>query len=142
MRTLDERIIALNGHVGLNQKIGIEIIEWLDGSGAVQLRVTSDNLNPAKVVHGGVLSSMLDVALAMSGSYFPPPNPLMPGLTLHLSIQFLAGANETDGLLTATARKTGGGTSLFFAEGEVRTESGKIIATATGTFKRGRLPNA
>ena len=142
MRTRDERIIALNGHVGLNQKIGIEIIDWQDGSGAVQLRVTSDNLNPAKVVHGGVISSMLDVALAMSGSYFPLPNSLMPGLTLQLSIQFLAGANEADGLLTATARKTGGGASLFFAEGEVRTKNGKIIAKATGTFKRGRLPNA
>ena len=141
MRPRDERIKTLNGQVGLNQKIGIEIVDWQDGYGAVQLRVTSENLNPAKVVHGGVLSSMLDVALAMSGSYFPPPNPLVPGLTLQLSVQFLAGAKKTDGLLTATARKTGGGASLFFAEGKVRTEDGKIIATATGTFKRGRLPN-
>ena len=142
MRPRDKRITALNGQVGLNQKIGMEIIDWQDGFGAVQLRVTSESLNPAKVVHGGVLSSMLDVALAMSGSYFPPPNPLMPGLTLQLSIQFLAGANEADRLLTATARKTGGGLSLFFAEGEVLTEDGKIIAKGTGTFKRGRLPNA
>ena len=141
MRPRDKRITALNEQEGLNQKIGIEIIDWQDGSGAVQLRVTSGTLNPAKVVHGGVLSSMLDVVLAMSGSYFPPPSPLMPGLTLQLSIQFLAGANETDGLLTATARKTGGGSSLFFAEGAVRTEDGKIIATGTGAFKRGRLPN-
>ena len=88
----DERIITINEMVGFNKINGIEITEWQDGSGAVQLCITENHLNPADVVHGGVLSAMLDVALAMSGSYFVPLSLLMPGLTRHLSTQFLSGA--------------------------------------------------
>ena len=138
----DERIITINEMVGFNQINGIEITEWQDGSGAVQIRITENHLNPADVVHGGVLSAMLDVALAMSGSYFAPPSPLMPGLTLHLSTQFLSGAKRADDMLYATSTKTGGGASVFFAEGAIHTPDGRLIATATGTFKRGRIPAA
>lgn len=88
----DERIITINEMVGFYQINDIEITEWQDGSGAVQPRITENHLNPADVVHGGVLSAMLDVALAMSESYFVPPSLLMPGLTRHLSTQFLSGA--------------------------------------------------
>ena len=91
----DERIITINEMVGFNQINGIEITEWQDGSGAVQLRITENHLNPADVVHGGVLSAMLDVALAMSGSYFASPSPLMLGLTLQLNTKFLSRAKRS-----------------------------------------------
>jgi acyl-coenzyme A thioesterase 13 len=99
-------------------------------------------LNPADVLHGGVLSAMIDVALAMSGTYFAPPSPLMLELTLHLSTQFLSGAKRADDILYATSTRTGGGASVFFADGAAHTPNGRLIATAKGTFKRGRIPDA
>ena len=101
--------------VGFNQINGIEITDWQDGSGAVQLRITENHLNPAYVVHGGVLLAMLDVAQAMLGSYFALPSPLMPERTLHLSTQFLSGAKRAYDILYATSKRTGGGTSVFLA---------------------------
>ena len=85
---------------------------------------------------------MLDVVLAMTGSYSPPPLVLMPGLTLNLNTQFISAATTEDKEVFATARKTGGGRSVFFASGEVVTEQGRLIASATGTFKPGRQPTS
>ena len=80
------------------------------------------------------------VALAMTGSYRPAPDPLIPGLTLSLTTQFLASATLDDQYLVAEARRTGGGRSVFFADGAVRASSGRIIATASGVFKPSRPP--
>ena len=82
---------------------------------------------------------MLDVALAMSGSYQPAPEGLYPGLTLSLTTQYIAPLNLEDGIALAKARRTGGGKSLFFAEGEVLSPDGRVIASASGVFKPGRL---
>ena len=81
---------------------------------------------------------MLDVALAMSGSFSPVPNNLLPGLTLSLTMQYLEPMRLKDGFAVARARRTGGGRSLFFAEGRVLAQDGRIVATATGVFKPGR----
>ena len=93
-----------------------------------------------RLVHGGLYTAMLDVALAMTGSYRPAPDPLIPGLTLSLTTQFLAAATLDDRYLIAEAYRTGGGKSVFFAEGRLLAPSGATIATASGVFKPGRPP--
>ena len=55
----------------------------------------------------------------MTGSYRPDPEPLIPGLTLSLT-HVLAAATWDDKCLIAEAHRTGGGKSVFFAEGAVR----------------------
>ena len=138
--TDDQRLKILNDAGGFNARIGIMLTAWDDGFGAVRVDLAGHHVNPMQLVHGGLCSSMLDVALAMTGSYRPAPVPLIPGLTLSLTTQFLAAATLSDRYLIAEARRTGGGKSVFFADGEVRVPSGRIIATASGVFKPGRLP--
>ena len=135
-----ERLKILNDAGGFNATNGITLTEWGDGYSALRVDLTTAHLNPMKLIHGGLYTTMLDVALAMTGSYRLPPEPLVPGLTLSLTAQFLASAKEDEIYLVAEARRTGGGKSLFFAEGEVRTPSQRLIATATGVFKPGRPP--
>ena len=113
---------------------------WNDGFGAVRVELAAHHVNPMHVVHGGLYTSMLDVTLAMTGSFRPAPDPLFPGLTLSLTTQFLSIATLDDRYLIAEARRTGGGRSVFFAEGTVRAPSGRTIATASGIFKPGRSP--
>jgi uncharacterized protein (TIGR00369 family) len=113
---------------------------WDDGFGAVRVDLTADHVNPMQLVHGGLYTAMLDVALAMTGSFRPAPEPLKPGLTLSLTTQFLAAATGDEGYLIAEARRTGGGKSVFFAAGEVLTPDRRVIATASGVFKPGRPP--
>ena len=136
----DQRLKILNDAGGFNKRNGIELTAWDDGFGALRVNLVADHLNPMQLVHGGLYTSMLDVALAMTGSYRPAPEPLIPGLTLSLTTQFLAAATWDDRCLIAEAHRTGGGKSVFFAEGAVRAPSGRIIATATGVFKPGRPP--
>ena len=139
---MDPRLKDVSAFQGFNKHNGIEVVDWQDGSGRVTLTTSSDHTNPAGLIHGGVLMTMLDVVMALTGSYDPPPLKLMPGLTLTLNTQFITAARPDDGTLIATATKTGGGKNIFFSEGEVRTEDGKLIATATGVFKKGRQPEA
>ena len=134
------RLDPLNESFGFNNHIGIKIITWDDGFGAVRVNLETHHLNPMKLIHGGLYTAMLDVALAMTGSFRLYPAPLIPGLTLSLTTQFLSPAKLEDGYLVAEARRKGGGKTIFFAEGEVLTPSRNIIATATGLFKPSRLP--
>ena len=133
--TDDQRLKPLNDALGFNAQNGIMLTSWDDGFGTLRVDLTPHHVNPMQLVHGGLYSSMLDVALAMTGSYRPAPALLLPGLTLSLTTQFLSSATLDDQYLVAEARRTGGGSSIFFADGAVRAPSGRIIATASGVFK-------
>lgn len=137
----DSRLAELN-EIGFNHLIGLSLLRWTEQDCLTSLDIGPSHLNPAGLVHGGVFSTMLDVSLAMSGSYSQPPLYLMPGLTLNLNTQFIGAATNEDIKVYATARKTGGGRSVFFASGEVFTPDGRILASATGTFKPGRQPSS
>jgi acyl-coenzyme A thioesterase 13 len=134
----DPRLEALNRAAGFNLLNGIMLTDWRDGIGAVRVDLAPHHVNPIQLVHGGLFAAMLDVALAMTGSFQPAPAPLTPGLTLSLTTQFLAAARPDDEFLVAEARRTGGGKSIFFASGEVLAPDRRIIATASGVFKPGR----
>ena len=134
----DQRIDALNQLGGFNNVNGIKILEWNDGNASLRVDLVASHLNPLGLVHGGLYLTMLDVALAMCGSFKPTPEELLPGLTLSLTTQYLAPLKLGDGYALATARRTGGGKSIFFAAGEVVAPSGRVIATASGVFKPGR----
>jgi uncharacterized protein (TIGR00369 family) len=138
--TDDHRLQVLNDADGFNARTGIVLTEWTDGFGAVRVDLASHHVNPMEVIHGGLYTSMLDVTLAMTGSFRPAPDPLFPGLTLSLTTQFLSIATLDDRYLVAEARRTGGGRSVFFADGVVRAPSGRTIATASGIFKPSRSP--
>ena len=133
-----DRLKILNDDSGFNARNGIMLTTWDDGFGAVRVDLTANHVNPMQLVHGGLYTAMLDVALAMTGSFRPAPEPLTPGLTLSLTTQFLAVATSGEGYLIAEARRTGGGKSVFFAVGEVLTPERRVIATASGVFKPGR----
>ena len=137
---LDQRINWLNQTGGFNKVNGLKIVEWTDGNASLSFDLAPGHLNPLGLVHGGLYSAMLDVALAMSGSFKPAPDDLLPGLTLSLTLQYLAPLTLEDGFAMAQARRTGGGKSIFYAEGTVLAPNGRLIATATGVFKPGRKP--
>ena len=136
-----DRLKDLNDAAGYNSNNGIVLTAWSEGFGALKVDLTTHHLNPMQIVHGGLYAAMLDVALAMTGSFRPAPDPLIPGLTLSLTTQFIASAGLEEGYLIAEACRIGGGKSLFFAEGVVLTQSRRVLAKASGVFKPGRHPS-
>ena len=134
----DQRINWLNRAVGFNRVNGLKIVDWTDGHASLSVELLTNHLNPRGLVHGGLCATMLDVALAMSGSFSPAPEDLLPGLTLSLTVQYLRPLQLEDGVVMAEAHRTGGGKSIFYAEGKVLAPDGRITAMATGVFKAGR----
>ncbi len=99
------------------------------------LSVTDHHLNRHNVLHGGIATTMLDSAMGATASLSVDPSGRAPFLTVSLTTQFVAAATEKSKLI-ATGEIVSGGRSLLFVDGELRDGSGRLIATATGVFKR------
>ena len=104
-----------------------------DGCAECWLEVNETHLNRHGVLHGGIVSALLDSACGATGSLTVDKSGRAPFLTISLTTQFLAPARE--GRVTATGRVVGGGRSLLFIEGKLTDEDGRLIATANGVFK-------
>jgi uncharacterized protein (TIGR00369 family) len=107
---------------------------WRDDLAEVTLAVDQRHMNRSGVMHGGVLSTLIDSACGFSGCYAPEGEERRRAFTLSLTCNFI-GTAQQGGRLIARARRSGGGKSLFFADCEVRDEAGRIIGSGQGTFK-------
>lgn len=124
----------LMDQVGFNKYVGIRLVEWSPEYACFELDLDTHHLNKLGVAHGGVLLSVLDAACGLSGCYCPPPQKRRLCMTMSLNTNFISPMQP--GLLRAEARQIGGGKAVFFAEGKIIDDDGKLIATAAGTFRR------
>jgi len=113
-----------------NTYLGTEFVRRGDGEAEMSLVLAPHHLNRRGVVHGGVLTSLLDSALG--GAVISSIPEQWWCATTSLSTQFLDGVGE--GKLIATGRVQRRGARVAFAAGEVRDERGRLIATATGSW--------
>jgi uncharacterized protein (TIGR00369 family) len=94
-----------------------------------ELRDELCNLLPA--AHGGVLMTLLDVAMARAATSHPEAtSPTV--VTVEMSSRFLRPGR---GPLLAQGRVIGSGKSLCTCEAQVYDEHGELVASAMGTFK-------
>ena len=113
--------------------LGFKLIDWKDGYARLEMPVRSDHRNTVGFLHGGVISSLLDIAGAVAGSYGDAKESV--SITVNLNVNFMA-PHQGD---TAV----GGGelvrttTSLFFTQARLLDpENNRLCATATGTYKK------
>jgi uncharacterized protein (TIGR00369 family) len=122
--------------VGFQDLLGIRVVDWEPDQVTIELRVESHHLNRSGIVHGGVLSTLLDVALSFSGLHCKAPDQLRKAMTLSLSTTFVAPAKGE--ALRAVGRLEGGGRSTFMASGKVFDSEGNLVAMGEGAFRRRR----
>jgi uncharacterized protein (TIGR00369 family) len=91
-------------------------------------------LNSWAVAHGGVLMTLLDVAMAHAArSVRDDTDHSAPGIvTIEMKTSFMRPAT---GRLMATGRLLHGTRNMAFCDGDVRDESGSLCAHASATFK-------
>lgn len=94
------------------------------------------HLNRHGVLHGGIISTLLDTASGVTASLTVDDEGVTPFTTVSLNINFLAPV--LSGEVRATGRISGGGRSLTFVDAVVCDDQGRRIATSTGVFKRVR----
>ena len=114
--------------------VGCRLVDWGHGRARIELDVEPKHLNSQGIGHGGVLLSLLDSACGACGSLEPAPAPRRMSVTLSLSANFVHAMRGKK--LVTEARITGGGRKIYFADATVCDETGELIATASGTFKR------
>jgi uncharacterized protein (TIGR00369 family) len=116
------------------EELGLEL--WGFGDGKAELRVDLEeaHLNSWEVAHGGVLMTMLDVAMAHAARSASNHSPVdAPGVaTVEMKTSFMRPA---EGQLRALGKLLHKTSSMAFTEGSVFNEAGQLCAHATGTFK-------
>ena len=116
-------------------KLGI-VADVLDAN-EVRLRLPWDpsNVTLGDMVHGGAIAALADVtvmAAAWAGADVPDS---LRGVTVSMSMQFLAPARSTD--LIGVGRVLRRGKTLVNCEVEVVLPSGDLVANAIATYKVG-----
>ena len=114
------------------RELGVEFLSADSGTAVLALSIAPRHLNSWTVVHGGVLMSLLDVAMAMAGrSAFGAAG---GGVTVEMKISFVQ-PGLPGSRLTASGRAFHCSSTMAFCEGEVRDTDQRLIAKALGTFK-------
>jgi uncharacterized protein (TIGR00369 family) len=103
-----------------------------DGWATLQVRLKDFHMNGGGNTHGGVVMTLLDVAMACSTSVQKKGKTCV---TVEMKANFLRPAGRPGDLLRARGKMRSGGNSLAFCEAEVLNEAGEVLATASGTFK-------
>lgn len=100
---------------------------------STRLEVTVDphHANQMGVAHGGLLMTLLDVAMGSAARAHVETNVV----TVDMQTAFFAPAR---GHLTGEGRVTRAGKSIVFVEGDVRDAEGQIVAKGTSVFKVAR----
>jgi uncharacterized protein (TIGR00369 family) len=68
--------------------LGFKLIDWKEGYPRLEMMVRSDHRNTVGFLHGGVISSLLDVAGAVAGSYGDATESV--SITVNLNVNFMA----------------------------------------------------
>lgn len=134
MTGIDENLAyeQANGS-GLQSHLGYRLVEWAENHAVVELELQDHHRNRAGILHGGVLTTLIDTASGYSVCFCPFPGNVRKTLTLSLTTNFLGMAK--DGTVRVVARKQGGGRKIVFTEATAYNANGDVIGTATGTFK-------
>jgi uncharacterized protein (TIGR00369 family) len=117
-------------HIPFVDHLGIDLLEKADGRVRIRFEPRPEHLNSWNAVHGGVILTLLDVALGSASRALDLA--CIGATTVELKANFLAAAL---GPVTAEGRAQRAGRSLIFAEGEVRDDQGVTLAKGSGTFK-------
>jgi uncharacterized protein (TIGR00369 family) len=126
------------------EQLGFELWGFGGGQAEVRLDIAETHLNSWEVAHGGVLMTLLDVAMAHAArssgvsaqaarSLLQEGAALGPGVvTIEMKTSFMRPA---EGQLLAAGQLLHRTATLAFCEGRVFDAAGALCAHATATFK-------
>lgn len=117
--------------MGFREHVQLQVDPVDDGVARVAVDTTGEHLNPHGTVHGGVVATMLDVAMGEAVATTGGESPV----TVSLTVTYLEPGRP--GRLEATARVRKRGKRLLVVEGSVEQDSGEgtaVVADALATF--------
>ena len=114
--------------------IGAEMEELRGGYARLSLVLQPRHTNPNGVMHGGVITTLMDSALGLSLGVLRGEEAFRsPHATIDMNAGFLAGARPGDRIVVE-GRVIHMGRSIAFGEAEARRNDGDLIAKGRLTF--------
>ena len=113
------------------QHLKIQTDELGEGTARLSLPIEPQLTNSLGTAHGGVIMSLLDVALCTAARTLHPDS--IGVITIDLSVSFIGGASG--GRLAAEARVLKDGRSMSFVEAEAKNQDGSLVAKAIATIR-------
>ena len=107
------------------------------GTARLSMPVEPHLVNSLGTVHGGVIMSLLDVALCTAARTLHPDS--IGVITIDLSTSFIGGASGKR--LLAEARVLKDGRTMSFVEAEAKNEDGSLVAKAIATVRVRHKPD-
>jgi uncharacterized protein (TIGR00369 family) len=115
---------------------GADLVSVDDGVAVFRFTPEESTLNPLGVVHGGILSTLLDSA---AGCAVHTQLPAGVGMSsIEIKVSFLSPVMAGGGTLEVEGRALRVGRQVAFAEAHARTVGGKLVAHATTSIALAR----
>ncbi|MGV3654736.1 MAG: PaaI family thioesterase [Noviherbaspirillum sp.] len=114
------------------RELGIQVLDMAGGESRLVLDLEERHMNGWQVAHGGVIMTMLDIAMAVAGRSLVPD--ARAGVTVEMKTSFVQPGGKPGARLTARGRAFHNTVSMSFCEGEVW-DGDRLVAKAMGTFK-------
>lgn len=132
---------ALGRDIPFATHLGIQLTEKSPGRVVLMLEIRPQLMNRFEVAHGGVVMTLLDIAMAIATNTLDESAEGV--ITVEMKANFMGAAKGT---VTVEGRCLHLGKTLAFCEGNAHDGAGKLCATASGTFMvrhaGGRKPGA
>lgn len=117
-------------HVPFVERLGLELHGCAHGQSELRVDLQESHLNSWEVAHGGVMMTMLDVAMAMAARSEHLDGPGVA--TVEMKTSFM---RPGEGELRALGQLLHRTATMAFCEARVLNSDGELCAHATGTFK-------
>lgn len=109
--------------------LGFQLKSVGDGACVIHYNPAPEHLNSFHVAHGGVVMTLLDVAMSQAARSAQHD---MGAITIEMKTTFM---RASKGLLQGHGRLIQRTATLAFCEAQVLDEQGQLCAASTGTFK-------
>ena len=110
--------------------LGVRLISAEMGKGEILLALKPEHTNTWDVAHGGVLLTLMDVAMAVAARSSDPGDRSV--VTVEMKNNFMQAANGNLRVKADTVRRTA---TMAFCEAKLYNDQGEICCMATGTFQ-------
>ncbi len=124
----------MSENASFSEVIGTELKSTDEGRAVVSLQAEEWHLNAMGAVHGGLLSTLIDISMAEALSTISEEDE--QPFTIQITVNYMKPAKL--GTLTSTAEVRMGGERVTIVEAELRQDNDdgneEVVALATGTY--------